>query len=155
MTDTKQSVMEEIVEYFNNNEEVWNDCIEELDSCNGCLGDDRCEDMEYLDEYFYGRYVYEILCRAFYGHDDDSWTENSRGEKEYEPFNPNRNYFYLNGYGNLVSTDYKDYSYFLDDYAIESMAENRRDIYTIDDTEELKELFDRYEAADDESEAAE
>ena len=120
--EMKASCIEEIREYFEDNEEVFNDCIEELDSYSGWLGDDRCEDMEYLDECFYGRDVEWILFRAFYGHDDDSWTENSRGEKEYGPFNPNRNYFYFNGYGNLVSTDYKDYSGHLDDDAIESMA---------------------------------
>ena len=155
MTMTKADVIKEITEYFEDNEEVWNDCIEELDSYNGWLGDDRYYDIDYLDECFYGRDVYWILCRAYYGHDADTWTENSRGEKEYGAFNPNRNYFYFNGYGNLVSTDYKDYSDFLDDYAIESMAENRRDIYTIADTEELSELFDKLEAIESEETDAE
>lgn len=150
MTETKAEAIQNIIDYFKENEDVWDCCIEELDSYNGWLGDDRIYDMDELDELFCGRDVYWILCRAYYGHDADRWTENSRGEKEYREFCPTRNYVYFNGYGNFVSTDYKDYSDFLDDYAIESMAENRGDIYTIADTPELAELFDKLEAIESE-----
>ena len=51
-----------------------------------------------------------------------------------------------NGYGNLVSSDYKDYSAYLDNYAVEAMADNIEYIDTINDTPELLELFDEYEA---------
>ena len=60
-------------------------------------------------------------------------------------FNPNRDYFRYNGYGNLVSADYKDYSGQLDRYAVESMSENRDYIDSIDQSDELAALFDELE----------
>ncbi len=86
-----------------------------------------------------------VLYRAFFGRDDESWETDSRGNKIYLSFNPNRNYFYFNGYGNLVSCDYKDYSDKLDDYFIEQLAKHRQYIYAIDDDIELSELFDKLE----------
>ena len=141
-----------IIEWFEDNEEVFNDCIEELDSYNGYLGDDRYYSMDELDELYSGQDATEILRRAFYGYDAETWHTDSHGEKEHGPFNPNRDYFTYNGYGNLVSADYKDYSAYLDEYAVESMAENRRYIDEIDDDPELSELFDKLEY-DEEDEA--
>ena len=75
------------------------------------------------------------------GTDNDTWTTDSTGNKTYGEFNPNRDYFYYNGYGNLVSSDYKDYSHLLDNYAIEAMSENRCYIDSIDNDEELTALL--------------
>ena len=72
------------------------------------------------------------------------------GNKTYGAFNPNRDYFRYNGYGNLVSADYKDYTGMLDKYAVESMSENRSYVDSIDDNEELSALFDELEAAAEE-----
>lgn len=141
-----------IIEWFEDNEEVFNDCIEELDSYNGHLGDDRYYSMDELDELYNGQEPTEILRRAFYGYDAETWHTDSHGEKEYGPFNPNREYFTFNGYGNLISANYKDYSAFLDKYAVESMAENRNYIYEIDHDPELRELFDALEDEEDEEE---
>jgi hypothetical protein len=69
----------------------------------------------------------------------------------YGAFNPNRDYYKYNGYGNLISTDYPDYSEYIEKYAIEEMSENRRWIDAIDDNEELSELFDGLENEDDEN----
>ena len=75
-----------------------------------------------------------------------SWRHtDSRGDKIYGEFCPNRGYFTYNGYGNLVSTDYKDYSSYLDHYAIESMLENRAYIDSIENDIELNALFDKLE----------
>ena len=74
----------------------------------------------------------------------------SSGNKEYGMFNPNRNYFYFNGYGNLVSSDYKDYSDKLDEYAIEEMSENRNYIDSIENDNILSGLFDELEEAEEE-----
>ena len=71
---------------------VWN---EYCDNCN--MFDDRIYYMEELDEFFSGQDATYILNRAFYGH--DQWGDNSK-------FNPNRNYFTFNGYGNLISLDW-------------------------------------------------
>lgn len=141
----RNEAIKKIIEYFEENESIFNECIEELDSYNGYLGDDRYYEMEMLNEFYNGVDPIEILQRAYFGRDDDTWTTDSSGNKTYGEFNPNRDYFTYNGYGNLVSTDYKDYSYKLDEYAIESMFENRSYIDTIESDDELTALFDELE----------
>lgn len=141
----REEIIKKIIEFFNENEELFNSCIEELDSYNGYLNDYRYYLMDDLSEFYQGTDPLEILRRAFYGRDDDSWHTDGNGNKIYGEFNPNREYFYYNGYGNLVSSDYIDYSAHLDKYAIEEMSENRYYIDTIDDNDELKKLFDELE----------
>jgi hypothetical protein len=141
----KEQIIEKIIAYFEENESIFNECIEELDSWNGYLGDDRYYYMEDLKEFYNGVDPIEILQRAYYGHDADSWHTDSRGEKEYGAFNPNRDYFRYNGYGNLVSADYKDYSDRLDNYFVESLSKNRQHIDSIESDEELTALFDELE----------
>jgi hypothetical protein len=141
----KKITIEKIIEYFNDNEEIFNACIEELDSYDGYLNDNRYYDMEMLNEFYHGTDPIELLQHAYYGRDDDTWTTDASGNKTYGEFNPNRDYFYYNGYGNLVSSDYKDYSAHLDEYAINAMSENRQYIDTIDDNDELSALFDELE----------
>lgn len=135
----KNEAVARIQEYFEENEDVFNACIEELDSWNGYLGDDRYYDMDELDELYHDEKPSEIIARAFYGY-DETYNKNDDGDRN--PFNPNRDYFRFNGYGNLVSSDYKDYTDLLDKYVIEQMAENRNEISTIDETEDLAKLFD-------------
>ena len=137
-----KNTIEKIIAYFEENESTFNDCIEELDSYNGYLSDDRYYEMEMLQEFYHGVDPIEILNRAFFGHDADNWHTDDHGEKEYGAFNPNREYFTYNGYGNLISTNYKDYSDKLDHYAVESMHENRQYIDSIESDEELSALFD-------------
>lgn len=148
---TRETAINAIIAYFQENEDVFNDCMEELDSYNGYLNDDRYYSMDELDELYSGQDATEILRRAFFGYDEDAWTTDSYGNKEYGAFNPNRDYFRLNGYGNLVSADYKDYSAFLDHYAVESMSENRSYIDSIDENDDLAALFDALEEADEEN----
>ena len=105
-------IINKILEYFKENESVYNDCIQELDDWNGFLGDDRYYPMDELDELFCGQDATYILQRAFFGYDAETWHTDGYGNKEYGAFNPNRTYFTFNGYGNLVSADYKDYSAF-------------------------------------------
>lgn len=140
--------IEKIIEYFEQNEDTFNAAIEELDCYNGYLGDDRYYDMETLNNIYCSTEPEEILRRAFYGHDEDTWTTDAHGGKEYGAFNPNRDYFRFNGYGNLVSTNYKDYSDQLGMYVIATMLEYRQYIDTIEEDEELKELFDMLELED-------
>ena len=146
-TTTREQAIEAIISFFEDNEELFNDCIEELDSYNGYLADDRYHCMDELNEFYCGTDPMDILYQAFYGYDEDSWHTDSSGNKIYGEFNPNRDYFRYNGYGNLVSADYKDYSDHLDYYAIDSMEKYRTDIYTIDDDDDLRELFDALEEA--------
>lgn len=144
---TAEEVTAAIIEFFEENEEIFNACMEELDSYNGYLGDDRYYCMEELDELYSDTKPIDLLYRTFYGHDDDTWTTDASGNKTYGEFNPNREYFTYNGCGNLVSTDYKDYSAHLGNYAVEEMSENRDYINTIKDNEELTRLFDELEKA--------
>lgn len=138
----RENTIEKIIAYFEENESIYNECIEQLDSYNGYLSDDRYYFMDELQELYHGTDPIEILQRAYFGHDEDTWTTDSSGNKEYGQFNPNREYFKFNGYGNLVSTDYKDYTHLLDKYVVESMSENRRYIDSIDENTELATLFD-------------
>ena len=149
-TRTAEEITAEIIEYFKSNEEIFNDCMEELDSYNGYLSDDRYYSMDELDELHNGTEPSEILRRAFFGYDEETYTTDGSGNKTYGAFNPNREYFRYNGYGNLVSADYKDYSGMLEPFAIEVMRENRDYIDSIDDKEELSALFDELEAAAEE-----
>lgn len=149
-TRTQEEITADIIAYFENNEDIFNDCMEELDSYNGYLGDDRYFSMDELDELHNGTEPSELLRRAFYGYDEQTYTTDRDGNKTYGAFNPNRDYFRYNGYGNLVSADYKDYSGMLEPFAIEVMRENRDYIDSIDNDEELTALFDELEAAAEE-----
>ena len=146
----KDTIIEKIIDFFKENEELFNSCIEELDGYNGFLGDNRYYPMEELNELYRDTEPLEMLYRVFYGRDDDTWATDAHGEKSYGEFNPNRDYFYYNGYGNLVSSDYKDYSAYLDHYAIEDMSNNRQWVDSIEDDEELSALFDELEEDEEE-----
>lgn len=115
-----KTINEKLHEFFKENLGEFISAIEELDNYNGYLGDNRLYEIEMLDEIYQGKGVTEILRRAFYGHDE-------RGGEKSE-FNPNREYFYYNGYGNLVSVGEYDredyYKGFLDEYAIKQIIEN-------------------------------
>jgi hypothetical protein len=141
----RNETIKKIIEYFENNDDIFNSCIEELDSYNGYLNDDRYYSMDELNELYSGTDAIELLQRAFFGYDADNWHTDGRGDKIYGAFNPNRDYFTFNGYGNLVSSDFKDYTAYLDEYAIEAMSENRQYIDTIESDDELSTLFDELE----------
>lgn len=144
---TRSAIIADIITLFNDETDLFNACIEELDSYNGYLGDDRYYSMDELDELYSGQPASEILTRAFFGHDAESWTLDSDGEKVYSRFNPLREYFTFNGYGNLVSADDKDYSAQLDHYAVEAMKEAQSWIDSISDNEELARLFNELDEA--------
>lgn len=123
---TEKEIRQELEDLFEEDNTLFNETIEELDSYNGYLGDDRYYFMENLTDYIDTSDLWNsLIYRMFYGRDDDCYITNSQGEKEYSQFNPNRDYYYYDAYGNLVSSDYKDYSYFLDDYFIDNLLENR------------------------------
>ena len=144
---TTKAIINDIIAFFRDNESVFCDAIEELDSYNGYLGDNRYFSMDELNELHNGTEPSVLLCRAFFGYDEETCTTDRYGNKTYGAFNPNRDYFRYNGYGNLVSADYKDYSGQLDEYAVQEMSENRAEINAIDDEPELAALFDELEAA--------
>ena len=145
-TRTAEEITADIIAYFENNEDDFNRAIEELDAWNGYLGDDKYYSIDEFDELHSSIKPSELLYRVFYGYDEDAYTTDKNGFKHYESFNPNREYFKYNGYGNLVSADYIDYSAHLDKWAIEAMSENRDYIDIIDESEKLTSLFDELES---------
>ena len=137
---TRENAINAIMNYFEVNEDEFIEAIEELDSYNGYLGDDGYYTMDDLDELYNDSPASEILARAFYGY-DEMYTD--KDGNHCEPFNPNRDYFRYNGYGNLVSTDYKDYSDHLDNWFIESYIDNAYNLYNVPD--DVQEIIDNIE----------
>lgn len=146
---TAEEITADIIRYFEENDEVFADCIEELDSYTGYLGNDRYYSMDELDDLYNDTAPSEILRLAFYGYDAETYTTDGGGNKKHGEFNPNRAYFTYNGYGNLVSAYYKDYSEHLDKWAVEAMSENRAYIDTIESDDDLAALFDELEAVEE------
>jgi hypothetical protein len=134
----RTEAIEAIINYFEENEEEFNSCIEELNSYDGILGDDEYFPMEMIDEFYQGVEPSELMNRIFYGHDADTSSDDN-----YTEFNPNREYFTYNGYGNLVSSDYKDYSAHLDSYFVDSLIDHAGSIYNIPD--EVQEMIEEIE----------
>ena len=130
---------EMLMELFQNDEQLFNNTIENLDGYNGYLGDDRYYDMDMLQDFFGGADVIEILQRAYFGRDDENWHTDAHGKKIYDSFNPNREYFYFNGYGNLCSASYKDYSAHLDNYFIDAIIENQNHLFLDDEISNILE----------------
>lgn len=128
-----------LMELLENDEQLFNSTIEELDNYNGYLGDDRYYEMDMLPELLGGLSAIDLLNRAYFGRDDENWHTDAHGEKIYDSFNPNREYFYFNGYGNLVSANYKDYSAFLDNYFIDAIIENQNYLYLGDEIKNILE----------------
>ena len=135
MRNTKE-IEQEIIQYFEDNTDIFNRCIEELDGYNGILGDDRCYDMDCFDELHYGKDPWESARAVFFGEDEHGGT-----------FNPTRDYWYYNAYGNLVSCDEPDYSNYNGKYTVYDLRDHRSYIGSIDDDPELCALFDEYEEA--------
>lgn len=155
---TFEEMLEQVQSYFEDNEDEFIETIESLDSWNGYLGDDRYYSMKALAEFYIPAFAnpnFKEACEAFdnllnriyYGHDDDNYTTDEHGEKHYKDFCPNREYFYYNGYGNLVSTDYKDYSSYLSKSFVEDVYDNQSNI-TVPD--EVQEIFDEYDNQEEE-----
>ena len=143
-----KTLADTLLNYYAQNEEDFNNDIEELDSWNGCLDERRLEPMDELDVIYQGKEATEILRRAYFGHDDDTWHDEN-GEKVYGEFNPNRDYFYFNGYGNLVSTDERDYSDFLDEDFVQDIIDNECHLDLSDGAQDIIDNYDE-EGEDDE-----
>lgn len=152
ITTKRDSMINNIIDYLKENEETFNELIEELDNYNGYLGDDRYYTMDTLYDFYsdMNRDTLEnLLQRVYFGEDYDSCHTDSNGKKIYDSFNPNRDYFTYNGYGNLCSTDYPDYSEHLDSYFIDEVIDNYDNLYINDD--ELKELIEKVIEYDEET----
>ena len=133
-------LVEKLMNYYRENMEDFANDIEELDDWTGCLYDDKIYPMEELNEFFSNEEPDEIIRRAFYGYDEPI-NENEQGQ----PFNPNREFFYFNGGGNLVSIGEKDYSDYLDIAFIQDIIDNR---YNLSLSSGAEDIIDDYEDED-------
>ena len=143
---TWDEIVIDAIAFFDTNDEAFIETIEDLDGYNGCLGDDRIDPMEYINE-LYTSDPLEALTRAFYGYDGDSEYTDDDGTTHREAFNPNKKFFYYSGYGNLVSTDYKDYSDKLDEDFIQALYDHMNDINL---PEEIVDLFNQLDSEEPE-----
>lgn len=146
---SKEEIISDILDYLRDNVSDFRELVEELDLWNGCLGNDRWFNMDELNEIYAETEPIKILQRAYFGRDNDSWTTNRRGEKVYNSFNPNRDCFTFDGYGNLVSSDYPDYDGYLTATTVLDAFDVRDKIYCSD---ELNRFFDELELAEAEEE---
>lgn len=133
---------QELLSYYKQNIEDFNNDIEALDDWTGYLGGERAIPMEELDDYYQDISPLDLLRRAFFGYDEE--CSNS---KQKAPFNPNRDYFYVNGYINLVSTDNLDYSNWLDEVTVDNIIDNSQNLMLSDGAQDI---IDEYEDQDKE-----
>jgi len=134
-------LVEKLLAYYKENKEDFANDIEELDDWTGCLYDDKIYPMDDLNELFSNEKPDEIIRRAFYGY-DETYTK----DEQREPFNPNRDYFYFNGCGNLVSINQRDYTDYLDIAFIQDIIDNR---YNLSLSSGAEDIIDDYEDEDE------
>ena len=129
------TLVDELLSYYERNGEDFADDIEELDDWNECLYDDKIYSMDELDEVLQDIEPSEILRSALFGHDE------SQGKIK-STFNLDRDYFRFNGLGDLVSTDKRDYSSYLEEYFIQEIIDNK---YYLSLSKGAQEIIDNYE----------
>ena len=137
-----KTLAETLLNYYQEHEDDFNRDIEELDCWSEILGDSRVKQMDRLDEIYQGKEATEILRRAYFGRDDDSYYYDENGKRFYGEFNPNRDYFYFDGYENLVSTDKRDYSDYLDIYNVQDIIDNECHLGLSDGAQEIIDNYD-------------
>lgn len=142
------TIIDQIKEFFEKHLVDFSRMVQYADDYNGCLGDDRLYPMEELDECLNGLTPEEVIQRAFnvyqfvprLGRDTSSSLSSL-------PFNPNDDYFYFNGYANLVSVPKwwvpYYYSKFIDRDHVEAIFEvwDNEGFCSFDDDDELDRLF--------------
>lgn len=137
LEDKRNELVQRVIAWFADHKEVFTEVIEELDCFMGYLGDDRRIDMSDFDLYIKNTSAYDLACKIFAGAD------------EYDgQFNPNRQYFYFDGYANLVSTDDKDYTFCLDEDFVDTLIDYYQRMWSIEENTELKEMLDQIEDID-------
>lgn len=130
----------DVIEYFKEVPEEFIEVARDLDGYDSILTDNEevNDYMEYLDDVYYERAL-DLIHDGLYGNDEDGGN-----------FNLDREYFYYNGYGNLVSTDtyYNSDGDYYTDYLDEDVV---RDLYEYRDSLDLPRyivrLFDYWESA--------
>lgn len=101
-----ENKIQKLMKYYKENPDDFADDAEKLDDYNGYLGNERRHPMDEIGKIYDDADPIEILRRTFYGE-----------------FNPYRNYFYVDAYGNFISTDKRDYRDFLDDECMQDIID--------------------------------
>lgn len=115
---------------------VWNEYCDRVNYYDDCI-----YSMDELDEIFIGQDVTYILNRVFFG--SDQFNSDSS-------FNPNRDYFTFNGYGNLVSLECIGYNEYADKFMYSGLDIDAVIDYILDnmdalECDEITDILDDYE----------
>ena len=102
---------------------IWN---EYCDRCN--MYDDRIESMDLLPELFNRDDIFNILNRAYFG--SDQFNKESS-------FNPTRDFFTFNGYGNLVSLECIGWNEYANDFMYDGLDIDALVDFIIDNNDSL------------------
>ena len=124
-------IINRIIQYFTDNADIFNQCIEELDEYTAFLDDGPYYSMDDFDDVCYGMTSYEIADRVYGGYDEDTLGV----------FNPNREYFRLNANGVFVSSSEKNYMPYICENIVLKMCQYRTNIPEIYVHDDLLELF--------------
>lgn len=122
-----------IIRYFNENEEVFISVIEELDNYTFFLGDSRFYETDELLEALHDTCEISSVRRLVY----DLVNGEDECDNVFDPYS----LYYRYDNGVLTSYESKDYHEFLDAYFISELADAYEDMFTIHDDEELDGLF--------------
>ena len=106
--ERKQYVYDRAHEILDNDSDLFVEACEELDGYNGFLGDDRCESMDMIDEFF---------------------SRPSELLDKMDDFNYSDEYFYFTSYGNVSTCDDK-YDHYSDLYSIDEVLDELIDNYS-------------------------
>lgn len=129
-------IINRIIEYFKDNVDIFNRCIEQLDDSICYLGDERYYSMDDFDVVCYGMTAPEIAHRIYDGYDEDSVAV----------FNPNRKYCRLSANGFFISSDEKNYTTYINESTVIKMCQYRTDIPEIYEHDDLLELFNELDS---------
>lgn len=141
LEERREYIYKAMLDMIRTDSDLLTEVCEELDSWDGFLGDDRCYNMDEIDEILYGKKPSELLSMVS------------------SDFNYNDGYFYFNGYGNLESCDDKEDRY-LDVFTHEEILDTYLDNachcnLSNSDFEELAGLYESYSDDDTEEETDE
>lgn len=135
---TREEIIDDIYDYIKSDGDLASVLAEQL----GCVnGDELWRDMDEFDSVLDGYSPSEIVSMTFHG-GDISWEGEIRGE-----FNPNAEYFKFNDYGNLVSSDWANYSSYFTKEAVEDLANEHW--WHLDLPKDLAEMFEELDELDE------
>ena len=116
--ERRQYVYDKALDVLRYEDDTFDEACEELDSWNGFLGESTCYSMDMIDEFF---------------------SRPSDLLDKMDDFNPNDEYFYFTGYGNVTTTDDK-HSVYEDEFSVDDVLDALIDNFLHVDLRESNEL---------------